>query len=270
MEIQCPDCSSRFNLPDNVARPGAKLRCSQCKHVFTLPDPAAAQDTAPAPAEPPQRRRAPPRPQESESEPASHGGGSSMSLDLDNEGSGGGSSRRRKKKKSKLVPILLFLLLLVGGGAGAWWYMQGSLGTSEVDSAERAENVKLMTMRNVRQYYVENEKIGPIFVIEGKVVNEFPEPKEFIEVEAAIYDKNKNILMSKKQLAGTTLSIFQLQVLGEDELEAFLSNQIEILTRNTKVPNGGQVPFMVVIYNPPANVAEFGVKIANARDVETP
>ncbi len=267
MEVQCPDCSSRFNLPDNVARPGAKLRCSQCKHVFTLQDPAARQETTETapPAAPPQRRRAEPRAQDSSGQD-SH---SSMSLDLD-EASAGGDRKKKKKKKSKLVPLLLFVLLLACGGGGAWWYLFQPGTDSTEDVAERAENVKLMTIRNVRQYYVENEKVGPIFVIEGKVVNQFPEPKEFIEVEAAIYDKNKKTLVSKRQLAGTSLSVFQIQVLGEDELESFLSNQIEILTRNTKVPSGGQVPFMVLIYNPPVDAAEFGVKIANARDVETP
>jgi len=56
-----------------------------------------------------------------------------------------------------------------------------------------------------------------------------------------------------------------LQVLGEQELETALNNKIEILTNNTNVPPGGEVPFMVVFYNPPASVAEFGVKVVEAR-----
>ena len=39
MEIQCPHCSSRFNLPDKLVKPGAKLRCSVCKNVFALETP---------------------------------------------------------------------------------------------------------------------------------------------------------------------------------------------------------------------------------------
>ena len=45
MEVQCPHCSSRFNLPDKLVKPGAKLRCSGCKNVFTLETPG--KETAP-------------------------------------------------------------------------------------------------------------------------------------------------------------------------------------------------------------------------------
>ena len=44
MEIKCPSCSSRFNLPDSLAKPGAKLRCSVCSNVFQLPGQAAAEN----------------------------------------------------------------------------------------------------------------------------------------------------------------------------------------------------------------------------------
>lgn len=101
-------------------------------------------------------------------------------------------------------------------------------------------------MRNVRQYYVDNDKVGKVFVIEGRVVNEFPQPKELVTVEAAIYDKDKKPLSVKRQIAGAQLSLFQLQVLSEKEMEAFLTNKVEILTNNSNVPHGGEVPFMVL------------------------
>ena len=42
MEVKCPHCTSRFNLPDNLAKPGVKLRCSVCKTVFPFaPEPEA-------------------------------------------------------------------------------------------------------------------------------------------------------------------------------------------------------------------------------------
>ena len=50
-------------------------------------------------------------------------------------------------------------------------------------------------------------------------------------------------------------------------MESFLNNKVEILTNNTNVPRGGEVPFMVLFYAPPEGVAEFGVRIVDARDV---
>ncbi len=250
MEIQCPNCASRFNLADDVVRANAKFRCSVCKNVFTLEAPPA-QEEAQIDAEV----------QDNNLDLDS----SDASLDLDSSP----KEQKPKGKKSKIILLLIVLTILCGGGAGGWWYYSNSMmDTKSQDPAHLAKSVELMTMRNVRQYYVENEKIGSVFVIEGIVVNEFPVPKDLIEVEAAIYGKDKNTLMLKKQLAGTVLSLFQLQVLGEEELESFLTNQIEILSRNTNVAPNGEVPFMVLFYNPPPDVAEFGVKIISSKDVE--
>ena len=63
------------------------------------------------------------------------------------------------------------------------------------------------------------------------------------------------------------LSLFQLQVLSEKEMESFLNNKVEILTNNTNVPRGGEVPFMVLFYAPPEGIAEFGVRIVDVKDV---
>ena len=238
MEVKCPQCSSRFNLPDAAAKPGAKLRCAVCKTVFSLPGhPGTAAAASPAPQAP--RKEAPKQPLPEFS--------------------------RKRSGRGKLWLVLVLILLLASGGAGAWFYFfhQKETPPSEADIAKKVE---LLTMRNVRQYNVLNEKVGKVFVIEGRVVNEFPEPKELIALEGAIYDKDKKPLAVKKQLAGTQLSLFQLQVLSEKEMEAFLNNKVEILTNNTNVPPGGEVPFMILFYDPPDDVAEFGVKIVDVKD----
>lgn len=237
MEVTCPECSSKFNLPDNLARPGAKLRCAVCKHVFQLPgNPAkpAAQEPRPRVPQPP------PTPTEL-------------------------PAMRKRGKSRFLLWLILGLIAAAGAGAGTWLWMQPASETAS--EPETAKKVEMLTMRNVRQYNVLNEKAGKVFVIEGKVVNEFPEPKELIELEGALYDKDKKPLAMKRQLAGTQLSLFQLQVLSEKEMESFLNNKVELLANNTNVPPGGEVPFMILFYGPPDNVAEFGVKIVDVKDM---
>lgn len=235
MEVTCPNCGSRFNLPDAVGKPGARLRCSVCKEIFRLE--------------------------------ASSSGEAGFNLDFNTKLSLDHAPPSSKGRK--LIIALVAVLLLAGGGGGGWWYYKNNIAPSPAAEATLPleKKVEMLTMRNVRQYYVNNEKVGQIFVIEGKVVNEFPAPKELIQVEAAIYGPDKQVLASKTQLAGTVLSLFQLQVLGEKELEAFLHNKIEVLTNNTNIPTGGEVPFMVLFYAPSPNVSEFGVKIVDVKDV---
>lgn len=245
MEITCPQCSSRFNLPDKLAKPGAKLRCTVCKSVFQLPggknnDNNIASGSVDGP-----------RKEDKELLPPMSG--------------------KKKGGKVKLWVIVAILLLLSAAGGGVWYYFSHGVpflsgGDTAAKEEDVAKKVELLTMRNVRQYNLLNDKIGKVFVIEGKVVNEFPEPKELIELEGAIYDKNKKPLAVKRQLAGTQLSLFQLQVLSEKEMQSFLNNKMEILANNTNVPPGGEVPFMILFYAPPDDVAEFGVKIVDARN----
>ncbi len=174
----------------------------------------------------------------------------------------------KKKKKLLLIAGSLLLFLLCLAGALVWQFvMKDSPDPQALSEAEMANRVRLLTMRNVRQYIVDNEKIGKVFVIEGKVVNEFPEPKEMIAVEGAIYDKDKRVLATKQQRCGTQLSLFQLQVLSEKEMDSFLNNKMEILTNNINVKQGAEVPFMVLFYAPPEDVAEFGVRIVDVKDV---
>ena len=283
MIVTCPNCDTRFNLPDELARPNAQLRCSVCKHVFGIPDtlghmpgqleqdqaPAEEQYDEPAFEEAPQRA---PMHEEAQGEETEDFGaaGADEGLSLDGDF---GSRRRRPAGKSRkgCLIALIILILLAGGGVAAWMfagdmikpYLPFSLGSSS--AAPTKDLVSKITLRGVRQYSITNEKLGPLSVIEGKAVNGFDEPRELIRVEAALYDKDGKVLDSKQQMAGTSVSLFQLQVLGEKELEQALGNRIEILSNNTNVPPGGEVPFMIVFYKLSGSATEFGVKVTEAK-----
>ena len=245
MIVSCPNCSTKFNLPDDRVQPGAKLRCSVCKHIFDAPEP--------------------------EQEAAGPDKKNKLDLSLDFEGAADASApgRAPKKKWGKKALVLALVLAAIGGaGFAAWRYTPHFTSFFQSAPAQQApveDLISRIALRDVRQYTVNNDKTGPVSVIEGKAVNGFPAARELIRIEASLYDKDGKVLVSKQQTAGPSLSQFQLQGLGEQELEQALSNKISILSANTNVPQGGEVPFMIVFYKPPENAAEFGVKIVEAR-----
>ena len=100
MEIQCPHCSSRFNLPDKLVKPGAKLRCSVCKNVFALETPAkeAPAKAAAGKTEAAAAKKAPAK--------------------------AAAPVRKEKKGSSIFVWLGLLLFLIVLGGSGYWYYIQ--------------------------------------------------------------------------------------------------------------------------------------------------
>ena len=262
MHVTCPNCSTVYNLPEELFKEGAKARCTVCSHVFLLQS-AVSEQQAPV--------------ENDDKGLEDLLDGEPVSFNVDSKKTGK-SKEKKKRKGGKLALILLLLFVLLGGsGAGVWFFAPGLLpeslmGEEELPKEEVAEEVlateqvKNLTLSNIRQYYVKNEKLGQVFVIEGKVINNFTVPKELIKVEATLYDGNGAVLTSKQQLGGITVSLFQLKVLGRQEMEEALNNKIEILTNNTNIQPRQEVPFMVAIFNAPQNVAEFAVKVIEAKD----
>lgn len=50
MIVACPKCSTKYNLPDEQFRPGAKARCTVCAEVFPLVKPGEPVEPAQTPA----------------------------------------------------------------------------------------------------------------------------------------------------------------------------------------------------------------------------
>ncbi|MGE4298678.1 MAG: DUF3426 domain-containing protein [Desulfovibrionaceae bacterium] len=208
-----------------------------------------------------------------------------LGFDLDD----GGSKKKGKKGrkgakggsggKGKLIGLILGGVLLVAVCAGAGLYFlapqylpflapkdaatEGEGGTVDVMATDQIKDIEL---RGVRQYILPNEKAGQILVVEGSAFNNFQIPKELIKVSVTLFDASGVSIVSKTVLCGNTASLFQLKTLGEEDLESVLQNKVGVLTANTNVPPGGEVPFMVVLYNPPDTMRQFAVKVVAAQD----
>jgi len=198
----------------------------------------------------------------------------------------------RKKGGKSLGCLIIVLVLALGIGAAAYFkvwtmfgldlgtyfqnvpyigkmFMEETGGSDEAAPGESpADRVRKIELKNVKQYYVANEKTGNLFVVEGKAVNKFATPKEQIKVEVVLYDGTGNVLTSKAFLCGNVLSQFQLQVQMQKEIEDGLSSEVGILSNNTFIRPGASTPFMAVFFEPPAGVKEFLVKVVDVGDPE--
>jgi predicted Zn finger-like uncharacterized protein len=202
-----------------------------------------------------------------------------LSLDLAGEEKAD-KKKKGKKKGLKIFLIISLLLLLFGGGGFAVYYFypqikqyipglnnkQTNNNGTEQKQELNEEKIKNISLENVRQYFVTNEKIGQLFVLEGQAVNRFDKPKELIKLRATLYDDQGNVFKTKDFYCGNTVSLFQLQVLSQEELEASLNAKLGILTNNTFIKPGGATPFMVVFYAPPENVQEFGLEVIDVKN----
>ena len=181
-----------------------------------------------------------------------------------------------EKKRGRLDGAFSLLLCigLIFGGIWAWkhtTYLDGLKALivpyiSPEDSApvEPSALLEKLEIRDWRQYQVKNEKLGALIVIEGKVKNNFTTPRELIRLEAQLFDAQGKVLTSRQQLAGASLSAFQLQLLDKEELEKALNSKLDIIASNIDVMPGGEVPFMVVFTDIPAGASDFKLRIIEA------
>ncbi len=248
MIIACPTCETSFALPDDLYRPGRKARCSNCGSVFPMPDfledPPPGVGAVPPPP--------PPRPEV-----------------------------QVVRKKHTLLIAAVVLICFVGIGYGGYMIYRSvtapSPGAAQTAAQEEARRqaefealVRGIDLGTPQQFVVDNDKLGRMVVIQGTAVNNLKKAVDFITVEAQLRDGEKRPLVSVRQVCGVTLTLFQLQVLSEQELQAALNNKVVIYTNNIKVPSGGSVPFTVVFTHPPDAMASYVIQVADVKKSPEP
>ncbi|SDK51867.1 MJ0042 family finger-like domain-containing protein [Maridesulfovibrio ferrireducens] len=200
-------------------------------------------------------------------------------FDLDEDSTRSSAGKNGGKKKGKGMIITLIIVLLFAGGAGAAWYLKlwesvpfdipfvSSTDNGEMDASEPpSKRFSKFSFKDLRQFYVNNDKAGQLFIIEGKVVNNFNKPKELIEVEAQLFDDKGQVLDSQRLLCGNTLSLFQLEVQSREEIDAGLTSKVGVLSNNTLLKPGMDTPFMVVFFKPSPAVKEYVINVVEAKN----
>jgi predicted Zn finger-like uncharacterized protein len=296
MIVQCPKCKTKYRMDDELVRDGGtQVRCSRCKAVFEVPSEEPAPEIVEAGKGEEEDFLGLGRGERSNqvkpSEPAVEEPSISARLglgneDLDEEDRGNGEDRsdhgpEKSSKRGRTAALLLILVLVLLAAGVYYFYPQvqpfipASIAqriaatTSDhgfLRKEEPGSDVENINLVDVRQYFVANDKIGQLFVIEGRAVNGYSTPKELIRLQASLYDGLGNVIESKQFLCGNTVTLFQLQVLTIDELETALNSKVGVLTNNTNVQPGGEVQFMTVFARPPENVQEFGVRVIDIRE----
>ena len=161
----------------------------------------------------------------------------------------------RRKQSSLFVGLLAVLVLLVVGVIG---YLGFSSFSDDKDKV--AEVVGKISVRAVKASYVNNAILGPMLVISGEAVNEYPKSRAALQVKGMIFDAKGQTLVSKSAFAGNLLTDEQLATLPLDKIEAAMANQFGDSLANLEVSPGKKLSFMIVIATPPKEGKDFGVE----------
>jgi len=237
MIITCPACLTKFNLDDGrIPEGGAKVRCSRCQHVFSIPKPSAPEQASPAPDKTPLATAygdlSPKIPRKVEMPP-----------------------RTRPARRLPPFTVFLMILLVLCGLVYAFFQVwenpivpqtiESSFSTLKQYLGVSDETEGFIAFENVKGYYVDNKKLIKVFVIEGRAVNQWKEPRSLIRVKGTLADSKGGKVEEKTAYCGNILLEEDLRSLSREEIANSLSSQFGETFSNVNIPPGKSVPFMI-------------------------
>ncbi len=118
-----------------------------------------------------------------------------------------------------------------------------------------------ISLENIRQYFVINERVGDLFVIEGLAVNNHNAKPAIITIKVELYDQRDQTITGKDFICGRVASLIDLQVSSKDHLQTIFAFDHGAESKNYIVAPRESVPFMTIFYNPPENAYDFGLEV---------
>jgi hypothetical protein len=180
-------------------------------------------------------------------------------------------SRRAPSMLAVLVLSVLWILLLAGGtyyfGTTKPGYdMLGKLfagwGSARTRSAPERP---VYDIRDVKWHVDKDATAGSLFVIKGAVANVGNVPSAGIRLQATLLGKDNEALAEKAAFAGNLLDEASLRRTDRAGIEGMMSNRFGAGNVNKEIPPGNALPFMVMFFDPPGEIAAVVVKAIDAR-----
>ncbi|MCP4370215.1 MAG: DUF3426 domain-containing protein, partial [Deltaproteobacteria bacterium] len=191
--------------------------------------------------------------------------------------------RRKKpagKKLSKPMRMLLMLVLLIGGAYGTHEILKNmGIKISVMDAIREVPFVGDLIKPDVKDVgnlyvnifertvagkFVDNPKTGPLFVVTGKIKNEYPYSRRFIRITGKIFKKGRALVKTETVYCGNILSEPELKSLNKVLMTKRLKNRFGDQRTNMNVNKGQLLPFMIVFSNIPNDLEEYSVQIAGS------
>ena len=126
-----------------------------------------------------------------------------------------------------------------------------------------AGNLKI-DIFDIKSKFLKNSRIGDLFVVTGKVKNDYSGARNFIRVTGKLYTKGKILAKTETFFCGNIISNNELSKLDLAAMKKRLSNRVGDKKSNMQIKPGKVLPFMVVFANLPKNLDEFSVQVAGS------
>lgn len=175
-----------------------------------------------------------------------------------------------KKRISTPILVALIIALLTGGAYGTYVVLKSMnikipFISDLVEPAvqDEAGNLKIIAF-DIADKFIDNSKSGKLFIISGKVKNEYSGTRSFIRVTGKLYAKEKVLSKTATICCGNVLSDQDLSDMDMNSINKRLLNLLGDNKSNVNVKPGKELPFMMVFTNIPDNIKEYTVEVAGS------
>jgi len=188
------------------------------------------------------------------------------------------SYERKEGKAGKKALVILIILLLVPIGGLGYLHLQGSFTFSDLLKGDFAKLKKApelekilvalkiakpsikgqVAMLSYESKYIERRDGRSVFVIQGRVRNEYPLPIRFIQVGVDLFDKQGNIVATKTSYCDYyAIKSSDIETLPESDLEALMGLKPGKTMGNLEVEANGIREFTIIFFRVPKEVANY-------------
>lgn len=138
------------------------------------------------------------------------------------------------------LPILLISVLLTTAAVALWLLFPWSHARQPVPEST---GIHLLHLVETRGYFIDNAKAGKLFVIEGRVRNDFSTPRRWILMRAKLYTSDGQEARQQLFYAGNLLSREQVQSLAQADQLGLIQQTPQ--GAEAAIRSGQEVPFIV-------------------------
>jgi predicted Zn finger-like uncharacterized protein len=179
---------------------------------------------------------------------------------------------KRKGKSRTLIIVLLLFLGLVGAAIAVLFLapevVPENLRPFESDLKDTGADtgIRRLAFEAVTGGFVHSESAGKLFVIRGKVRNQYPNPRSHILVRGSLLDEKGEVVRSGLAYAGNSFEPEQMKNLSMEDIEHAMENRAGKDGANENVAPDATVPFVIVFSELPENLSEFTVEAMSSSE----
>jgi len=189
-------------------------------------------------------------------------------------------------KGSFLAKFIIFVIILIVLGAGGSLFYFNSQGSFTFSDLSKGDFAKLKSVpeiekvlvalglakaeikgnvvvdkESVKVVNVERRDGSVVWVVGGKVRNDFKVPVNLIQVQVDLLDADKNILASGLSYCDVSFTGSEVANLPEGELQGYMDTRAGRNFKNLEVKPGEERDFAVIFFKPPRAVETYDPRV---------